>query len=329
MFAHMTTKQYKARVLKHQNKPREAAIAAESARKMDLADRSANAKAAKYALRANDVDGAVEIMNLFSRPDGPDYYADDPKNPIPHHVNNLYEMQCSWFQIEAGNACLRTNQILRAFKFFSSVHDHFDMFEDDQFDFHSYCLRKSTLNAYVSALRLEDEIRSHDFYQKAAIGMLKCYVRMSDENIDVEQHVEASNGAPKKKDDDDDDREDSDEDDEEEGKTTTLADDMKSAGRGRRNKDWWTVDNDPHGLFRFQKENKDPLKHAKEMIGKLTKNVKQNKDAADAVVRVLMRTGDVDEALKVAENAGIEEYAPALNAETKIVRGDDVSKWKI
>ena len=45
---------------------------------------------------------------------------------------------------------------------------HFTEIIEDQFDFHTYCMRKMTLRAYVSLLRLEDVIRSHMFYFTAA-----------------------------------------------------------------------------------------------------------------------------------------------------------------
>ena len=45
---------------------------------------------------------------------------------------------------------------------------HFQEFIEDQFDFHSYCLRKMVLCAYVEMLNLEDHIKSHRFFRQAA-----------------------------------------------------------------------------------------------------------------------------------------------------------------
>lgn len=45
---------------------------------------------------------------------------------------------------------------------------HFSEIIEDQFDFHTYCMRKMTLRSYVDLLRLEDVLRSHKFYFKAA-----------------------------------------------------------------------------------------------------------------------------------------------------------------
>lgn len=39
-------------------------------------------------------------------------------------------------------------------------------FTEDQFDFHSYCVRKLTLRAYLGLLRLEDTLHHHPFYMR-------------------------------------------------------------------------------------------------------------------------------------------------------------------
>ena len=36
---------------------------------------------------------------------------------------------------------------------------HFTEIIEDQFDFHTYCMRKMTLRSYVDLLRLEDVLR--------------------------------------------------------------------------------------------------------------------------------------------------------------------------
>lgn len=51
---------------------------------------------------------------------------------------------------------------------------------EDQFDFHTYCMRKMTLRSYVGLLRLEDVLRSHPFYFKAAKCAIDVYLRLND-----------------------------------------------------------------------------------------------------------------------------------------------------
>ena len=50
----------------------------------------------------------------------------------------------------------------------NSCLQHFSEIIEDQFDFHTYCMRKMTLRAYVGLLRLEDVLRQHPFYFKAS-----------------------------------------------------------------------------------------------------------------------------------------------------------------
>ena len=48
------------------------------------------------------------------------------------------------------------------------VPQHFTEIIEDQFDFHTYCMRKMTLQSYIGLLRLEDILHSHPFYFKVA-----------------------------------------------------------------------------------------------------------------------------------------------------------------
>lgn len=51
---------------------------------------------------------------------------------------------------------------------------------DDQFDFHTYCMRKMTLRSYVDLLKLEDVLRVHPFYFKAARTAIELYLSLHD-----------------------------------------------------------------------------------------------------------------------------------------------------
>ena len=54
---------------------------------------------------------------------------------------------------------------------------HFHEILEDQFDFHTYCLRKMTLCSYVGLLRLEDVLQSHVFYQRVSLSLLlACFI---------------------------------------------------------------------------------------------------------------------------------------------------------
>ena len=74
---------------------------------------------------------------------------------------------------------------------FLHVFKHFEDFQEDQFDFHTYCLRKMTLRTYVEMLRMEDELYHHIYYSKAAWGAIQTYLLLLDQpdkNAKVSKH---------------------------------------------------------------------------------------------------------------------------------------------
>lgn len=93
----------------------------------------------------------------------------------------------------------------------AAVVKHFDDFQEDQFDFHSYCLRKVTLRAYISVLRFEDVVYGQDFFCEAAAGIIRIYLHLYDipasneteepdySNMDASERKKAKAIARKKK----------------------------------------------------------------------------------------------------------------------------------
>lgn len=66
---------------------------------------------------------------------------------------------------------------------------------DDQFDFHTYCMRKMTLRSYVDLLKLEDVLRMHPFYYKAAITAIQIYLSLHDNPLtDDSKELQADTG---------------------------------------------------------------------------------------------------------------------------------------
>ncbi|RLN73598.1 hypothetical protein BBJ28_00026180, partial [Nothophytophthora sp. Chile5] len=132
--------QRKARILKHMGDLNQAADVMVLGRKLDLADRYINNKATEYLLHADRVEEADATIALFTRHEG------DPQQ-------NLFDMQCMWYEIECGKSQLRQRKFGLALKRFFAVEKHFNDFIEDQFDFHTYCIRKMTLRAYLQMLR--------------------------------------------------------------------------------------------------------------------------------------------------------------------------------
>ncbi|KAL1914904.1 uncharacterized protein VTP21DRAFT_7820 [Calcarisporiella thermophila] len=161
---HMT----KGRILKHGGDLSGAVRVMNDARELDLQDRFINSKCVKYLLRNNETEEAENTVVLFTKQD------------IPDRLQDLVDMQCMWFALESGLSYLRQGQFGRALKRFYQIERHFADIQDDQFDFHTYCLRKVTMRAYISMLRLEDQLRSHPYYLRAVEGVVECYLTLFD-----------------------------------------------------------------------------------------------------------------------------------------------------
>lgn len=162
----------KGRIYKHAGNPIEAYMWLDEAQSMDTADRYINSKCAKYMLRANLVKEAEEICGKFTR---------EGVSPM----ENLNEMQCMWFQTECAMAYQRMGRYGEALKKCHEVERHFSEIIEDQFDFHTYCMRKMTMRAYVALLRLEDVLRRHPFYYKAA----KCAIEVTFYTILIDYEI--------------------------------------------------------------------------------------------------------------------------------------------
>ncbi|XP_059614003.1 N-alpha-acetyltransferase 15, NatA auxiliary subunit [Phlebotomus argentipes] len=167
----------KGRIYKHAGDPYEAFRWLDEAQSLDTADRYINSKCAKYMLRANLVNEAEEVCGKFTR-----------EGVLP--MENLNEMQCMWFQTECALAYQRLEKWGDALKKCHEVDRHFSEIIEDQFDFHTYCMRKMTLRAYVGLLRLEDVLRRHPFYFKAAKCAVEVYIRLYDKPLKTEQQTE-------------------------------------------------------------------------------------------------------------------------------------------
>uniref|UniRef100_A0A8B9SAK6 N(alpha)-acetyltransferase 16, NatA auxiliary subunit n=1 Tax=Apteryx owenii TaxID=8824 RepID=A0A8B9SAK6_APTOW len=177
----------KAKIYKHVGNLKEAAKWMDEAQSLDTADRFINSKCAKYMLRANMVKDAEEMCSKFTR-EG------------TSAMENLNEMQCMWFQTECAAAYQRLGKYGDALKKCHEVERHFFEITDDQFDFHTYCMRKMTLRAYVDLLRLEDVLRKHTFYFKAARSAIEIYLKLHDNpltNESKEQEVNSENLSAK------------------------------------------------------------------------------------------------------------------------------------
>ncbi len=49
-----------------------------------------------------------------------------------------------------------------------------------QMSVRSYCIRKTTLRAYIDTLRMEDQLFGHPYFLKAAAGAIRTYLAITD-----------------------------------------------------------------------------------------------------------------------------------------------------
>jgi hypothetical protein len=141
----------------------------EQARSLDTRDRHINTKAAKYQLRNDENQAALKTLGMFTR-------AETVGGPLA----DLHDMQCMWFLTEDGQSYARQGKFGLALKRFTSVYNVFDVWQEDQFDFHSFSLRKGQIRAYVDMMRWEDRLRDHPFYSRAALSAVEVYLQIHD-----------------------------------------------------------------------------------------------------------------------------------------------------
>ncbi|KAL8843438.1 MAG: hypothetical protein Q9176_002051 [Flavoplaca citrina] len=177
---HMT----KARIWKHRGNSRKASETMEKARSLDEKDRYINTKAAKYQLRNSENDAAAANMGKFTR-----------KEAVGGPLGDLIEMQCMWYITEDGEAYLRQGKLGLALKRFMSVNDIFDTWQEDQFDFHTFSLRKGQIRAYIDMVKWQDHLREHPFFSRAAISAVQIYIRLFDDPHLRDESFNGMNGS--------------------------------------------------------------------------------------------------------------------------------------
>lgn len=156
----------KARALEQIGAHAQAAEVSEQARQMDLADRNINGFSTAKLFRAGRIEEASTVAQLFSRQEG--------------SWGSIHDMQCLWFELGAANAYRRAGDRANALWQLDKVIKHFDDFEDDEFDFHQYCLRRMTLRRYIDMVRYVDCLRSHPYFVEAAENAVEIRLSLFD-----------------------------------------------------------------------------------------------------------------------------------------------------
>lgn len=201
----------KARVTKHLGQFQEAAQIMQEGRALDLQDRFINSKTTKYLFRANEIDKAVDTISLFTKLD----------EGAVNGLKDLHTMQANWVLIESAEAYTRLyrEQLEKvktlpeeevndaqdiadlyrglALKRYLAVVKVFKIFTNDQFDFHSYCMRRGTPRDYIDMIRWEDKLHSTPIYVRAIKGLSSLYWEIHE--FQKEEQAKEDPKAKKKK----------------------------------------------------------------------------------------------------------------------------------
>ncbi|KAF2771686.1 N-terminal acetyltransferase A, auxiliary subunit [Teratosphaeria nubilosa] len=276
----------RARILKNQGAIDKASEAMNGSRKMDLKDRYINTKCAKYQLRNNQNQDAVNTMGLFTR-----------KDAVGGPLGDLLEMQCVWYITEDGESYRRQGNLALALKRFKAVYDIFETWYDDQFDFHTFSLRKGMVRAYVDMVRWEDRLRDHPFFTRAALSAIQIYLMLHDKpdntksgqvnGADGESAADKKKAAKKAK---------------KEAEKAEAERKAAAAKKPQPTKDeageTKREDQDPLGLEAFKTSAEKPLDEAMKFVQPLLELSPKNVDAQVAGFEVYIRRGQYLPALK-------------------------------
>ncbi|TBU45151.1 N-terminal acetyltransferase A, auxiliary subunit [Dichomitus squalens] len=279
---------FKARVLKRAGDPFGAAKNMDLARTLDLQDRFLNTKAGKYRLRAGLIDEAVEVFGLFTKKDAPSPSQD------------LEDMQSLIYLTEEADAQLRNGNLAMALKKYDAIHRIFDVFEDDQFDFHGYSVRKFTINIYLNLIKWEDNLRSHPAYVHSAIEASRILVKVHDDpSLATKPSSESELSKKQKK--------------KAKRAEKKVQEEAKKANQNSANEDKGLdigppKDEDPDGTKLLQAS--DPLERAAKVLKPLTTMAKDNIDAWLAIHDVAVRRKRYLQAIQALNRAH------ALNADS-------------
>eukprot|EP00871_Galdieria_phlegrea_P000174 jgi/Galph1/1157/GphlegSOOS_G5880.1 len=166
----------KAKIYKQAGRMLKALELANEARMLDLADRYLNCYCIRIALELNLIPLANFWMSLFTKESG------------SKETQSIYDLQVIWLELASAEAHFRLGELSRALKLLMAVQRHFDDILEDQFDFHSYCLRKATLRSYVRVLRLEDNLFGQKYYLRNIKGLVKVFLAMIEKGDEAISH---------------------------------------------------------------------------------------------------------------------------------------------
>jgi peptide alpha-N-acetyltransferase len=113
----------------------------------------------KYLMRLEKPDLGEVVLRLFMRDDA-----------------NIYEMQNQWYIIDAAKSFLKQRNFESGLRHLDFIAKQFIDFQSNEFDFHTYCLRRWTLREYTELIEFNDNIYDNKKYAETA-GLAILYLK--------------------------------------------------------------------------------------------------------------------------------------------------------
>jgi peptide alpha-N-acetyltransferase len=171
------------RIYKRAGDPEKAFQSMDEARKLDLADRYVNNRAAKYAARAGHVTLARELVAMFVRPE--------------HHVDaHLTEMQAAWYCLEMGKGFAALGNYPRALHLLTRVDAFADEAVSDQAEYANYAFRLSAMSTFIDLVKSTTQRRKTRECLEASLAAIDCWIALADRRIAVYRSVSLDEVKP-------------------------------------------------------------------------------------------------------------------------------------
>ncbi|CAH7666136.1 NMDA receptor-regulated protein 1-domain-containing protein [Phakopsora pachyrhizi] len=178
-----------SRIYKRQGSFQKAAEAMRAARDLDGQDRYLNSKCAKYVLQSIGSETPNEELRIKLLQESRGLIELFTRNDAPDPVSDLLDMQAVWYLMAEANVALRISDWGIALKRLHQVVEIFRQWEEDQYDFHTYCIRKSTFQAYTDLIKYENSLYNQPIYYLAISKAISIYLILHDRNASKDPKI--------------------------------------------------------------------------------------------------------------------------------------------
>eukprot|EP00672_Neobodo_designis_P017093 CAMPEP_0174846290 /NCGR_PEP_ID=MMETSP1114-20130205/12223_1 /TAXON_ID=312471 /ORGANISM="Neobodo designis, Strain CCAP 1951/1" /LENGTH=739 /DNA_ID=CAMNT_0016080553 /DNA_START=26 /DNA_END=2245 /DNA_ORIENTATION=+ len=163
----------RAKIYKREGKLTDAAFHADVARKLDLQDRYLNVKAAKYYLRAGEIEAAESLIGLFLK------IVDDSEVWL-----NMCDMQASWYELALGDGYMKRGDAINAIRTFKALELHYKHNHDELMDYHAYTLRRCNMRAFLEVIKNDDNATGQAHFLAMCPKMIRAYLHVQENGTD-------------------------------------------------------------------------------------------------------------------------------------------------